>query len=327
MGGGSRSISAIGDVRALERRFEKVFVRKQPRADDYVDALLVDGITLHMGGMSDPLQPAEEHYGVTREIIELTKRYGCRVLVSTKSDSLRGVAFDPGLHSFQLSVSNVEDSALEPNVPGIAARVRFYEKLKEDGFKVGIRLQPFIPGLSDERIVEVFHDADHFTIEGLKLVPQNAQHVVDMLKATKLDKSLFVQKGLLNLRPDVRTELYAPVVEALEYHAIPYSIADNDMHHLSKCKCCCGDTLVGASTDYNSTALCFRFGRGEYELEDVRRLAERHSDCKVKQLFASNRQEGCSTLMDFFEKRFDRASSPFSPKFLYDVEWLEGDVR
>lgn len=40
-------------------------------------------------------------------------------------------------------------------------------------------------------------------------------------------------------------------------------------------------------------------------------------NCKCNQLFTSNRQEWCTTVKEFFDKRFDRKSSPFSPKFQY----------
>ena len=43
-------------------------------------------------------------------------------------------------------------------------------------------------------------------------------------------------------------------------------------------------------------------------------------DCKCNQLFTSNRQEGCVTVQDFYDKRFYRKSSPFSPEFLYQYE-------
>ena len=40
-------------------------------------------------------------------------------------------------------------------------------------------------------------------------------------------------------------------------------------------------------------------------------------DCKCNHLFTSNRQEGCISVQDFYDKRFYRKSSPFSPEFLY----------
>ena len=40
-------------------------------------------------------------------------------------------------------------------------------------------------------------------------------------------------------------------------------------------------------------------------------------DCKCNHLFTSNRQEGCTSVQDFYDKRFYRKSSPFSPKFQF----------
>lgn len=55
-----------------------------------------------------------------------------------------------------------------------------------------------------------------------------------------------------------------------------------------------------------------------YTLENVQEeLGSWFCDCKANHLFTSNRQEGCRTVLEFYEKRFDRKSSPFSPKFQY----------
>lgn len=312
----------IGNIPKLEKQLERVLCKGALRDGNFIDALIADGITWHCGGMSDPFQPCEGRYHITAKLIELTKKHGVSVLFSTKSDSLRGCDPDPELHTFQLSVTGASQE-LEPNVASIEDRRQFFSMLKNSGFRVGIRVQPFIPGVSGPELVDMFSDADHFTIEGLKLVPQNKEHVERVLSLTGLSKDMFTQMGLLNLRPSVRAELYRPMVEALEYHAVPYSIADNDMHQLSTCKCCCGDALVCKSTNFNSTAMCYEYGRGGYGLRDVTtEMGRAIAECKVNQLFTSNRQEGCTTCAEFFEKRFDRASSPFSPKFLADIEAL-----
>lgn len=313
----------IGNVPKLRKQVERVLGRGEPREGNFIDALIADGITWHCGGMSDPFQPAEQRYNVTRDIIELTREYGISVLFSTKSDTLWNCEPVPELHTFQLSVSNVSDRRdIEPGVPSIESRKRFYDELKAAGFRVGIRVQPFIPGISGADIVELFSDADHFTIVGLKLVPQNREHVAQVLQATGLQKDMFMQMGLLNLRPEIRFEAYRDIVRALEYHAIPYSIADNDMHHIGTSKCCCGDALVKKSTDFNNTAMCFNFGRG-YTLDDVHDCMGCFAGCKVNQLFTSNRQGGCITVEDFYKKRFARKTSPFSPKFLAEYEAIE----
>lgn len=314
----------VGNIALLAKQMERVYSEKIIRSDSFIDKLMESKITWHCGGMSDPFQPCEGVYHITKRLVELTKEYKVSVLFSTKSDDLHGCDFDQSLHTFQFSVSNVNDSDIERNVPTIESRYRLYKELKSEGFRVGIRLQPFIPGLSDERIVELFNDADHFTIEGLKLVPQNKEHVEMVLNKTGLQKSSFTQMGLLNLKPEIRYELYKPIVSALEYYAIPYSIADNDMHHLSQSKCCCGDSIVEKSSGFDTTAMCYEFGR-DYTFDQVSKRFSDFADCKVNHLFTSNRQESCRTLSDFYSKRFDRKSSPFSPKFLCDFDFLPTD--
>lgn len=124
--------------------------------------------------------------------------------------------------------------------------------------------------------------------------------------------------GLLNLKPEIRLKLYKPFIERLEKYNISYSIADNDLHHLGTSKCCCGDALIHKSTDFNSTALTHLYGNNySKECLDDAILQCGVNCCKCNQLFTSNRQEGCITVQEFYDKRFDRKSSPFSPKFLY----------
>ena len=307
---------AIGNIPRLKKRLERVH-NGEGREGNFIDALIADNITWHCGGMSDPFQPVEQKYRITQQIIEVSKEYNHSILFSTKTDNLYNCDLDPALHSFQLSVTSAEGSAeLEPRVPSIESRVKMYNNLKSKGFKVGIRVQPFIPGITDSRIVDLFSDADYFTLEGIKLVPQNKEATQKVLEITGLDKTNFTQKGLLNLKPEIRLEHYQSFVSKLEDYNIPYSFADNDLHHVSCGKCCCGDPLIVKSTDFNNTAMCNKYGCG-YTLDNVFEEAKGYCDCKVNQLFTSNRQEGCTTMKEFYMKRFDRKSSPFSPKFLY----------
>lgn len=310
----------VGDLQGMERDWAKAMSGD----GSLLSALLRRGVTWHCGGMSDPFQPCEDEHGITRGLIQFTREQGISVLFSTKTDSLRGCGdvIDPRVHSFQMSVTNVDDrDDLEPFVPPIARRKELYDELKSRGFKVGIRIQPFIPGVSGPEIVDAFSDADHFTIEGLKLVPQNREHVSSVLADTGLDKRDFKQMGLLNLLPGVRLAAYRDTVERIRYYARPFSIADNDMHHIGTSRCCCGDSLVHLSSGFDNTAMCQDFGKDGYSLDDVRqRAGDEVWRAKASHLFTSNRTEGCTSVGEFYEKRFDRSRSPFSPKFLGDVE-------
>ena len=183
--------------------------------------------------MSDPFQPAEKKFQITKQLLDVTNKYGMHILFSTKSDITYDCDIRPDLHTFQLSVTNVDNRTdVEPNVPSIEDRYKFYKSLKERGFKVGIRIQPFIPKISTLDIVDKFKDADHFTIEGLKLVPQNKEHKEYLLELTGLKSSDFTQMGLLNLKPEIRLELYKPFIKKLQENNISYSIADLSLIHI-----------------------------------------------------------------------------------------------
>lgn len=171
-------------------------------------------------------------------------------------------------------------------------------------------------------IVKMFEGADHFTLEGLKIVPQNEdqkEQMINLLKG-KLNnpETAFTQMGLLNLKPELRYELYKPFIEYFEQKGISYSIADNDMRWLGNNRCCCGDKLVSHATNFNVTEMIQKYGKG-YTRQQMMAEIERSGcgKCKCSELFTSNRTQGCKTVEQFFKRRFAQDSSPFSPRFQY----------
>lgn len=308
----------IGNIPSVEKRLSRIFKDGKIKPNDFLDTLIADKITWHCGGMSDPFQHIESKLKVTTQLIDVCNEYGISILFSTKSDTVYESNIRPDLHTFQLSVSNVENNKLlEPSVPDIQKRLNFFKDLKKDGFKVGIRIQPFIPNISTLDIVKMFEGADNFTLEGIKLVPQNKEHKEMVLDIIGMKQDSFTQMGLLNLKPEIREEMYRPFVEYFTKHNISFSLADNDMHHIGTNMCCCGDALVAKSTRFNNTAMCKLYGK-QYAKEqlDEELFNCGVRDCKCNHLFTSNRQEGCVSVQDFFDNRFYRKSSPFSPEFL-----------
>ena len=306
----------IANINQFEKTLKRVHIDKNIKENSLIDNLLSEDITLHWGGMSDPFQHIEKELGITKKLIDITNKYNKHILFSTKSDTVYGCDIKPELHSFQLSfTSSSTNKELEPGVPSFENRLKFYKELKSKGFKVGIRLQPFIPGVTDVKLIDIFKDADYFTLEGLKLVPQNSEQKEFVYNNLGFAPELFTQKGLLNLKEEIRINAYAEFIDKFNKYNIPFSIADNDMRIITSSKCCCGEPLVRKSTDFNTTAMLFNYN-GEYTLDDVMNNCScAVMDSKASQLFTSNRTEGCITLKEFYNKRFDRKSSPFSPKF------------
>ena len=300
----------------LRRKFHKVYDEGETREGNFIDALLRERITLHGGTMSDCFQPCERTLKQTQKIVEICNDYDQHILFSTKSNCIYSVGVQPELHSFQLSVTNT-DGLFEPGVPPVEERKIFFDELKDKGFKVGIRLQPFIPGITDyERIVDLFSDADHYTVECLKFVPHNKEYNEKTIRELGFSRGDWKQKGLLHLDPEKRLRLYEPVIGLLEDKGYSWSVADNDLHWLGNNKCCCGDRLVHKQTLFHNTRLIKEYGK-DYKKDDLLENLKGFEDCKCSSLFTSDRREGCKTVKEFCMKRFGRGSSPFSPKFQY----------
>ena len=310
---------AVADIEALARKLASLYEEGKINPNNMLDVLLARRMTIHLGSMSDALQDCEEHHHATSAFVGLSKKYGLPVLISTKAASTYGIDFDPQLHSFQLSISNIADhNDIEANVPTIKERRKFFEELKTAGFRVGIRLQPYIPGVSSPEVVDMFSDADHFVVEALKIVPQNPQYVSAMLEQFGLDRKDFKLKGLLTLDPEIRLKEYAPVLERLDQYGIPYSIADNDLRYLGTEKCCCGDALVQNTIGIDTTALINQRGLA-YTKNDLLAVVDESGcgACRAKQLFASNRQNDGDTVREILATRYTRKVSPVSPKYMY----------
>lgn len=307
----------VGNICIVENKLKKIFNKRVIDNNNLLDVFIAKRITWHGGGMSDPFQPCEEIFGITKQLIDVTSKYDIDILFSTKSDSVYECNINPNLHSFQLSVTNVDNRKdLEPNVADISKRLKFYQTLKRDGFKVGIRIQPFIPTVSTLEIIKTFEDADNFTLEGLKLVPQNLEHINLLTELLGLKREDFTCKGLMCLKPEIRLKLYKPFIDYFEAHNIPYSIADNDLRYLGTNTCCCGDRLVKQSSGIDITAMIKKYGLN-WKKEQVDNEIACIKNCSARQYVTSNRTMGVNSVQDYYDKRFNTSICPLSPKFQY----------
>lgn len=117
------------------------------------------GETVVIGTATDPYQPAERTYRVTRGLLEvLAAERGLSVVVITKSalitrdlDVLRELA-NRSAFTVHLSLITMDrDLArrIEPRAPTPEARVRAVERMAGAGIDVGINIMPVLPGITD----------------------------------------------------------------------------------------------------------------------------------------------------------------------------------
>lgn len=118
-----------------------------------------NGETIVIGTATDPYQPAERSFRVTRGVLEvLAAERGLSVVIITKSalitrdaDLLARLAARSSLtvHLSLITLDRELARRLEPRAPTPEARVRAVERLAAAGIDVGINIMPVLPGITD----------------------------------------------------------------------------------------------------------------------------------------------------------------------------------
>jgi DNA repair photolyase len=121
-----------------------------------------DGATpehIAIGTATDPYQPAEREYGVTRKCLEeIAKREGLSVSLITKSNQIvRDIDLFKRIHerselSLNVTVTTLKPRLarlLEPRAPRPDLRLAAVKQLREAGLAVGVSACPVIPGITD----------------------------------------------------------------------------------------------------------------------------------------------------------------------------------
>ena len=110
------------------------------------------------GAMSDPYNPYEKSYQITRGALKLIDRYGFGIAIDTKSDLVvRDIDILKKIqrHSpaiVKISITSSEDELskkIEPHVAASSLRFSAIKKLSEAGIYCGILLMPVLPFIED----------------------------------------------------------------------------------------------------------------------------------------------------------------------------------
>lgn len=152
-----------------------------------------------IGTATDPYQPAEREYGVTRACLEeLSKREGLSISVITKSnqivrdiDLFKKIAERSEL-SLNITITTLRTRLarlLEPRAPRPDLRVAAVRQLREAGLRVGVSASPLIPGITDregelEAVAEAVHEAgaQWFFSGVLFLMPSSAKQFLPFIR-------------------------------------------------------------------------------------------------------------------------------------------------
>ena len=244
---------------AFERR---IYVKQ--RAPDLVRATLsrarggrnrgnrlLGGEPLVIGTATDPYQPAERHFRITRGVLEaLAEHVGLRLVIITKSalvtrdvDVLTRLATRSRvtIHLSLITLDRDLARRIEPRAPTPDARLRALGRLRAAGVDVGINVMPILPGITDRpegldaliaRVAE--SGATHVNAGALRLQAEARRRYLPFIESefphlAARYRATFAHNSDIGTR--YRAGLVRVVQKLCDRHGIRYGRFDEDRRH------------------------------------------------------------------------------------------------
>ncbi len=184
------------------------------------------GEPILFSGVTDPYQPLEASFELTRRCLEVCRRFSNPVVLLTRAaliqrdaDLLAKLARGPGVHVY-VSIPFADSRlarAIEPGASSPARRFETVRALADHGIPVGVALAPVIPALNESAIPEILRRAAdagatraftallHLRDEAMvvfrerleEALPQRAAHVLSALhdvRGGRLEESRFHER-------------------------------------------------------------------------------------------------------------------------------------
>jgi len=164
------------------------------------------GEPIAIGTASDPYEPAEGHYRLTRRIIQVLAEFHNPASITTKGVLVRrDVDVLQELHRHAevqviFSVGSIDDEVwrrTEPGTPRPLARLEAMQYLVEAGIPAGVMMAPLLPGISD-----------------------SSESIDAVVAAAAQHQARFLSANLLFLKPGSR-EWFMPLINEAYPHLVP----------------------------------------------------------------------------------------------------------
>jgi DNA repair photolyase len=143
-----------------------------------------------IGTNTDPYQPIEGRYRITRQILELMVETRHPIVITTKSNRviddislLKTLAAD-NLTGVAISVTSLDHSLarkLEPRAPSPLQRLLAVRKLADAGIYVHVNIAPIIPAITDSEIEAIISAAAAHGAKSISWIPIRLPHEVAAL--------------------------------------------------------------------------------------------------------------------------------------------------
>lgn len=181
--------------------------------------------TIALGANTDPYQPIEREYRITRSILEVLAKFNHPVGIVTKNHmvtrdiDILGPMAEKGLAKVAISVTTLDRKlarTMEPRATTPERRLDAIRQLSEAGIPVSVLAAPIIPAINDHEIEAILAAArqagareagyvllrlplevrDVFTQWLLTNFPDKARHVLSLVRSTRGGKDYDSRFGL-----------------------------------------------------------------------------------------------------------------------------------
>ena len=133
-----------------------------------------------LGTNTDPYQPIEREWRVTREVVEVLAACDHPLVITTKSDrvvrdlDLLAPMAAKGLAAVAISVTSLVPHiamTIEPRAPAPARRLAAVRRLADAGVPVYVNMAPVIPAITDDEVEAVVAAAAAAGARGVSYIP------------------------------------------------------------------------------------------------------------------------------------------------------------
>ena len=208
-----------------------------------------------MGTNTDPYQPIERDWRITRQCIEVLAECDHPLMITTKSDrvvrdiDLLGPMAAKGLASVMVSVTTLDPRiamTLEPRAPSPRKRLAAIKALAGAGIPVQVSVSPLIPAITDHETEAILQAAAEAGATRCSFIPVRLPHEVAPLFRAWLDEHF----------PDRAGKVMSII------QSIRGGDRDNDPRF--------GERMRGSGPLYDLMLTRFRLARRKYGLEGPR---------------------------------------------------------
>ena len=145
--------------RVLVKENAHTVLQKTLRTGSDRHLALIAGESITIGTATDPYQPAERRFRITRQVLQVLAEHpglDCRIitkspLVTRDIDVLKRINRHSriDIHVSLIAADRELARRIEPRAPTPDARLRAVRRLREAGIDVGVNVMPVLPGITD----------------------------------------------------------------------------------------------------------------------------------------------------------------------------------